>query len=1101
MKICATQGLFAVLICGVSIAFDNHGQVLDREISITVSDVSFDLALIQIANAAHVKFAYSPELLNVKDPVSLNVENMTVREILNNLLLPKQISYVMQRDGVTISLKRIPKQKITLNNTDSLSETDRSLNATLTGTVIDVASQPIAGVNVVIKGSTIGTTTDASGRFSIEVDKKDILVFSFIGYAPKEVQVGNQTNIEVILLEDIQSLGEVVVNAGYWEVTEKQQTGNISKISAKEIQNQPVSNPLQALQGRMPGIYIQQSTGIPGGAFNIKIRGRNSLRTDGNDPLYIIDGVPFTTTSLASPTTSSIIQGGNPFASISPNDIESIEVLKDADATAIYGSRGSNGVVLITTKKGQKGKVQVEFNLSSGVGHVPSFMDLLSTSQYLEMRKEAFRNDGNWPIPASLQYAAVDLYEYDSLRYTDWQEALMGGSASTNMATVSISGGSKNTQFLFGGTYYKEGTVFPGDFGFKRGSANLNVSHTTDDNRFHVSVSMNYSSSVNNLFAGDMTRLAVTLSPNAPAMYDSRGGINWNWKNPFLQNPLISLERKYTTSTDNLIANSTLSYQLWKGLQIRTHLGYTTMQINEISLSPLSAINPAALSGQTGSTIFADGEIKTWIAEPQLDYSQSFGGGIFKVLMGASFQESIQGGETLRATGYTSDALLENIRAATAITISNATHSQYRYMAFFGRINYTWREKYIINLTGRRDGSSRFGPGKRFGNFGAVGIAWIFSQENFLKDNLDFLSFGKVRMSYGSTGSDAIGNYQYLNTFSSTTYPYNGSTGLTVTRLYNPDYSWESNNKFEIGLELGLLDDKIQLSTSWFNNRSSNQLVGLPLPVLTGQSSVQFNLPATVENKGWEFQLNTVNLSKAKFRWSTNLNITIPKNTLIEFPNLEAFPAYSNTYKLGESLFLKRTLKMEGVNRETGLYTFSDVNADGSISTANDGQFLKRTDQVAFGGLNNSVSFFGFDLDFMFQFVKQDGYNYLSSFQSPGNMSNQPSIVVNRWRQPGDNATIQRYALLGQGNAAYVNNLSSDNAISDASFVRLKNISLTWNIPHEWIKKWGIEKCRIYLQGQNLFTWTNYIGLDPETQNSAALPPLRTLMIGLNFTL
>jgi TonB-dependent starch-binding outer membrane protein SusC len=1103
MKICATQGLLAFILCGVSLAHNNFAQVLDNEVSISIVEKSFDDALMDIAHVAHVKFAYSPELLNVRDKINIKAENASLRQILNEILEPRNISYYVHKDGLTISLKRKKSNdKGTVMPSMLEKEREQMLKQSqVEGLVYDQNKLPLAGVNIIIKGSTNGTTTDANGKFSIEADEKDILVFSFIGYSSQEVKVGNQTSLQIILSEDIKSLGEVTINAGYWEVTGERQTGNISKITSNEIQKQPVLNPLQSIQGRMPGVYVQQNTGVPGGAFSIKIRGRNSLRPNGNDPLYIVDGVPFTPTSLNSSAISSIVQGGNPLASINPSDIESIEILKDADATAVYGSRGSNGVVLITTKKGKAGRTKVDLNVYSGTGSVSNSMDMLNTSQYLEMRKEAFENDDFWPVPDFLKFIAPDLYVYDSTRYTDWQDQLIGGKARTSNAQLSISGGNSNTQFLLGMGYYKETTVFPGDFGYQRGSANLHVNHASDDNRFRMTASFNYSLSLNKLFAGDLTRSAITLPPNAPSMYDSAGGINWEWANPYFQNPLVNLERKYQTTTDNAVVNTTLSYEVIKDLNIKTALGYTAMNVDEFTIIPLSSFNPADINGRTASTVFANGKLKTWIIEPQADYTKAIGGGTLKVLVGTSFQESVQKGQTIEAGGYTSDALLENIKAATTLTSTNTTYSQYKYQAIFGRLNYVWNDRYIINLTGRRDGSSRFGPGKQFGNFGAAGVAWVFSNENFIKNAMPVLSFGKLRSSYGITGSDAIGNYEYLDTFSSTPYPYNGSTGLVVTRLNNPDYSWESNKKFEVGIELGWFEDRIQFSSSFYNNRSSNQLVGLPLPVLTGQSSVQFNLPATVQNTGWEFQLNTLNIQKNDFKWTSSVNITIPENKLIEFPDLDAFPAYKNQFKVGESIFTKRTLKSTGVNGETGLYTFEDVNTDGRTSTTSDGLFLEEVSQKFFGGLNNGFSYKGIELDIFIQFVKQDGYNYLQSFQSPGNMSNQPSVVWDRWKQPGDQTSVQQYSAFGPASNTYVYYILSDAAISDASFIRLKNVSLSWQVPNKWTGKAKVNGLRIYAQGQNLLTFTKYEGLDPETQSSTSLPPLRTITAGVQITL
>ncbi len=1097
MRICAAQVVIAITLCGVTSAHPNYAQVLDREISITITDLPFEKALHEIEVVAQVKFGYSINQFQEEPKVSLSIEKKTLRTVLDELFNPRKIRYKVHEKEAAITLK-----KITIESTDGQSSIHGGSNGAalhtliqVTGTITEGSTQtPMAGVNVLIKGTTNGTTTDVNGKYTIQVDDKDILVFSFIGYSPLEIAVGGRTVIDVTMSEDVTSLKEVVINAGYWEVKDQEQTGNISRVTSEEIQKQPVNNPLQALQGRMPGVYVQQNTGVPGGGFTIQIRGRNSLRDEGNDPLYIIDGVPFTSTSLTS-VGRTIVGMGNPLSAINPNDIESIEVLKDADATAIYGSRGANGVVLISTKKGKSGKTKVDFNFLSGIGRAGAKMDLLNTPQYVQMRKEAFRNDNR--LMTALR--APDILVWDTTRYTDWQEELIGGTANTINTSLSVSGGNSNTQFSFSAGYYKETTVFPGDFHFQRFSGSLNINHTSTNGKFKFNATTNYTGGANNLYSQDLTGISITLPPNAPALYDSTGNINWDWKNTTIQNPLARLERKYTSNTDNLVTSTLLNYQIIPGLHAKANVGYTRMSVNEISTNPLSAIPPQFLSSQTGSSNFGNALIETWIAEPQLDFSKEIGSGILSALVGTTFQESIQEDKTIQATGYTSDALLENILAATDVAVVGSTYSQYRYSAAFGRVNYTWKERYIMNLTGRRDGSSRFGPGKQFGNFGAIGLAWIFSNENFIKSSVPFLSFGKLRTSYGSTGSDAIGNYQYLNSYSSTTYPYNGTSGLVVSRLANPDYSWETNKKLELGIEMGVLKDAITFSASWYKNRSSNQLVGLPLPVITGQSSVQFNLPATVENKGWELQVNTVNVKRNRFEWMTSFNITIPKNKLVEFPNLEAFPAYNNIYQVGSSLFLKKTLQSEGVDPLTGVYTFKDVNEDGAISADEDGVFLKEIAQKFYGGINNSFRIGRVQIDIFFQFVSQTGSNYMKSLASPGMLSNQPMVVLDHWQESGDVTSVQRYSSLSS--IPYIYNRFSDNTISDASFIRLKNVSLSWQLPEQWMKKIGISGSKLIIQGQNLFTVTNFLGMDPESQNISFLPPLRIIAAGfqLNF--
>lgn len=1099
---------FTIVICCVLVigsvsdlrARSEQG-LLDRKVTLELSDVSLSTALAGIEAAAVVRFAFSSSRIELTHIVSVQAKGERLSSVLDALLGPLGIRYSAERGSDVILLSPIEARALPGEGSSLLLREE--LQALVSGVVRDAATQtPMAGVNVMVRGTTRGTTTDAEGRYSIEAGIGDVLVFSFIGYTSQQADVSGQTNIDIVMTADLVGLEEVVINAGYWSVTDRERTGNIGSISSKEIQRQPVSNPFQALQGRIPGVHIAQGSGMAGGSFSIEIRGRNSLRSEGNAPLYIVDGIPIPSVSLNAGTLStSILRGGNPLVAIDPSDIESIEILKDADATAIYGSRGANGVVLITTKRGKAGATRLEATVSRGFGKVGRFLDLLTTEQHVTMRREALNNDGLWPTPADLHSQIPDLFYWDTTRYTNWQREFIGGTADMTNVRVAIAGGEKNTQFSLAGGYYGESTVFPGDHGFTRLSGSLNLNHRSDNDRFNTTVGVNYSGSMNDLIAQDLTRLALELAPNAPSVYDDDGNINWDWGNSIFQNPYTILNKKYVNVTDNLIVNSSLGYELLTAFYVKINAGYNHMVVSETSTNPLAAVPPHRRTpARTGASNFGKSYHKSWIIEPQVDYTRSLGQGMFRFTAGSTLQQAVHESTTLLGTGYTSDALVEDLRSASTIRISESSFSKYRYAALFGRLNYAWKEKYIVNLTGRRDGSSRFGPGRQFGNFGALGIAWIFSDEAFVKKHLGFINFGKLRFSYGTTGSDAIGNYQYLHSFTSTSFPYDGISGLVLTRLHNPDYSWETNTKLEGGIELGLLKDRLSLSISRYDNRSSNQLVGYPLPLMTGQSSIQYNLPATVVNTGWELQATSVNISRDKLRWTSTFHITFPRNTLKEFPNLDEFPAYRTQFQVGKSLYTRKTLRYTGVDPESGVYTFEDRDGDGYISMSNDGLFLKEAAQQFFGGLENSISIGAFDISFLFQFVKQAGYNYLYSYGVPGGFSNQPSLVTRRWQTPGDETDVQQYAIIGPGVDAFGNLKFSDRMISDASFVRLKNVSLSWNVSPSLLNKVRLQAARVFLQGQNLATLTDYLGMDPENQNVLYLPPLSVISFGTHLT-
>ncbi len=501
----------------------------------------------------------------------------------------------------------------------------------------------------------------------------------------------------------------------------------------------------------------------------------------------------------------------------------------------------------------------------------------------------------------------------------------------------------------------------------------------------------------------------------------------------------------------------------------------------------------------SGISAFSYNTVKTWILEPQLQFTSKIFKGSLQVLVGSTFEQDLKNQQTIRGYGYTSDALLRDLQAAAGTTVNTFSNTEYRYEAVFGRINYNWQDRYLLNFTARRDGSSRFGPGKQFANFGAVGAAWIFSKSSWIQNVLPSISFGKIRGSYGLTGNDQIGDYQYLDTYSPTQYNYLGTAGLISTRLFNPNYSWETNYKLEFGEQLNFLKDRIATSVSWYRNRSSNQLVGYPLPLITGQSSVQQNLPATVQNTGWEFELNLVPIITRYFQWNVSFNLTVPSNILVAYPNLEG-SSYANTYVVGKSLYIQQRFHYTGVDPKTGLYTFEDVNHDGQISYPEDLTDYKQVAQSFYGGFLNSFFWHNFHLDIFFQFVKQTGYNYLAAtFNAPGMMSNQPALVNNRWQAPGDQKPIQKFTQDpgSDANTAYQNaQYFGDNAIGDASYIRLKNLSLSYSFRETILKKLHASTCSLFIQAQNLLTITHYQGLDPENFNITVLPPLRIISAG-----
>lgn len=961
----------------------------------------------------------------------------------------------------------------------------------ISGTVFDTQGT-LPGVNVTLKNKTIGTTTDANGTFKITASPEDTLVFSSVGYLTMETVVGTQTTLKIILQTDENVLEEVLVNAGYYKVKDKERTGSIAKITAKEIETQPVTNILAAMQGRMAGVNITQTSGVPGGGFEIKIRGQNSLRAEGNSPLYLIDGIPYSSEAIGNSRTTSIMPSvANPLNSINPSDIESVEVLKDADATAIYGSRGANGVVLITTKKGKEGKTRFTVNVSQGTAKATKFMKLLNTEQYIAMRNEGFVNDGLTPGFSDYDVNGT----WDQNRYTDWQKELLGGTVRYSDANASVSGGSAQTQFLVSGSFHDETTVFPGDYGYKRAVVRSNLNHTSENNKFKITLSTGYTMQDNDQPAIDLSRIALQLAPNAPALYNADGSLNW--EESTWENPLASLAGKYQTKTYDFITNSVFSYSILPGLEVKSSFGITDTRHDESRTTPSTIYDPAYNAGPEYSSLLVHTVARrSWIAEPQVSWSDQWKYGKTQLLAGATFQQQKSSKLLQEGAGFSSNSLLNNLASAFSVRTSEDQQTDYKYQAFFGRFNYAYKDQYIVNFTARRDGSSRFGTGRKFATFGAVGAAWLFGETPFLKNNR-ILNFGKLRGSYGTTGNDLIGDYQFLDTFLSSGVSYNGVIGLQPTRLYNPNFGWETNKKWELALETGFFKDRIFLTLGWYSNRSSSQLVGIPMPATTGFPTIQGNLDATVQNTGTEITLRTVNLEKGNFTWSSNFNISFSKNKLLSFPNLES-STYSNQFVIGQALNIQKVYHYTGLDPQTGVFTFEDSNGDGMISPL-DKQVVKDFNPSFFGGLSNQFNYKRWQLDLMLQFVKQDNYNSAVMTDIPGTKSNQPVEVLQHWQNTGDSAGYQIYTIGYNGPAvdAYYNYYESDGVIGDASYVRLKNVSLSYKVPEKWL--FGAI-CNVRLEAQNLLTFTSYKGRDPEFSTYGYLPPLKTVTAGLQFT-
>lgn len=1103
MRLSCLYSMIFLSTATVLAANPSRGQGLDQEIFIGMNHENLEALIKKIEAASDFTSAYYSSAFEPYNDITFEPAKRTIREALELGFRGTGLEYTVKGRVIVVG-----NRSVGVLGTSSPVGTDDAIlvSVRVTGKVKDSNGTPLPGVNVLVKGTTIGTATDAEGAFVLDMPEEGkILVFSFVGLKTVEMDATGRVSFDVTMESDVATLQTVEISGGYYKTTNKSKTGSIVKVTSEDIGKQPVTNPLMALQGRVPGLEIAPNTGVPGGAVKIVIRGRNSLRNNtksetANGPLIIVDGIPIDMTPLntgAGFLSTTVPAGYDPLSTLNPENIESVEVLKDADATSIYGSRGANGVILITTKKAQGGeRTSVNMMAYTGIGRIVNRIDLLNTEEYLTMRREAFKNDGI--EPADYDFDINGAWPVD--RYTDWQKELFGETAKIQDIQFGISTGNGSSNSLrIDLAYHKENVVYSGDFGFQRLSGIMTARHVSPDKRFSASMTVNYGFNKNNTFeSGALIAQALTLPPNAPSLYMG-GELNWEivdfgfYKASTFDNPLAKLKNTNDSKVGNLIVNGDLNYSIFPGLSVKMNVGISDLNGTELLKNPISANSPTNIyPSTTGSNIFGQNNRRSWISEPQITYSSKMGEHSVNAVLGTSWQESASQYRSIQGFGYVSDVLLDNLRAASSTVVTSDNDNRYKYVAFFLRLGYEWKGRYLINLTGRRDGSSRFSPEKQFGNFGAIGLGWIFSEEAWLKEHARFMSFGKIRASHGITGNDQIGDYRFFNTYKISNYPYNEMIALSPTALYNSAYSWEATRKTEAAIELGFWEDRIMLEVGYYSNRSSNQLINYQLPSITGFDQVLSNSKATVQNSGLESSLH-LNLIRARqFNWTTALNVSLNRNKLIAFPGLENSP-YAKLYRIGDPLSVRRFYSFEGVDPVTGKYEVLDVSGDGKLNDK-DLKFTGSIDSRYYGGLLNTFRYKQFELSLFFQFSNQKRIK--DDFGVPGTMRNMPSYVLERWQKEGDRAEVAKFTQDFNEEiyrSSYL--IRSDYMVEDASFVRLKTVGVSYSLP--WSSAGGDRnrQVRFFIQGQNIWTRTKCECFDPET--GLNLPPLRMVTLGI----
>lgn len=986
---------------------------------------------------------------------------------------------------------------------------------------------PLPGVSITIKGTTKGTSTDEKGAYKLSVPANSTLQASFIGFADAEQVVGNRSIVDFTLSSDVKSLNEVVVT-GYGSQIKRDLTGNIVKIKASEIQDMPVTTFEQSIQGKAAGVQINQGTGKLAQGIQVRVRGQSSVSAS-NEPLYVLDGIPLTQGDLG-------INGGdtNPLVDINPQDIESIEILKDASAGAIYGARAANGVVLITTKKGKSGKTKVSFGMQYGKSSPTKILKFLNTQQYIDFYRVAAANsdaiDGyDVKDPDSYTSYMESFFDTQSLGTlgtanqadTDWG-SLAFQDAPSQQYDLNLSGGNDKTTFFISGQLLDQTGILLGN-AFNRMTGRMNLNHKVSE-RLSIGMNMGITRSLNERVSGDRQfdnpLQLVALPPMTPAT-DPETGLPTGTPPgdisiPVYYNGIINIGNAYYNTTVHRNINSVYGeYSILKGLRFRTEFALDLLnQQEEQYYNSKTQRNFSAPLGY-GFNRFV--RVENYNTNNYFVYDNVFGKHGINATAGLSYQNSQTKTNAAEGRDFPSDAY-RMIASAARKTDASSTQSDYRFASYFTRVNYKFNEKYLLGLSARIDGSSRFGADNRYGFFPAVSAGWVLSEESFLK-NVELLSFLKLRASWGKTGNAEIGNFPQLGLFTGDA-GYAALPGQRPSQLANPSLGWETTQQIDIGLDFGILKNRINGEIDYYEKNTTGLLLNVNVPGTTGFSTQTKNVGA-LTNKGFEFVLNTDNLV-GQFKWKTSLNASTNKNKITDLQGqvIEGGLANMSRAVEGQPLGTFFTVEYAGVDPANGdaLFYKNTKSADGTVDRSTTKTYSQAQRTVIgsplpkwVAGVTNTFSYKGFELSVFFNGVFGNKLNFygVGRFSSANGRfeDNQTVNQLAAWTPQNTNTNVPQARLFFNNGAQ-----ASSRFIEDGSYVRLRNVTFAYNLPKSLISKVKLSNVRVYFTGQNLLTFTKYSGWDPEVNaddvvSNIALgydfyttPQAKTFMGGLNIS-
>jgi len=1110
--------------------------VLDQKINLRVEYQTIESVLTQLEQQLNVRFVYSPSLIGANRRVTMKMADKPLTQVLDELLAPRKIQYEVRKNRIVLSKLK-------------------AANVPVSGRVTQANGEGLPGVTVLVRGTSIGTSTDASGNFTLSVPEGGTLVFSTIGYTAKEVAItGADANLMVALQENAQALSEIVV-VGYGTQERQSVTGAVASVSGREIASQPVANPAQALQGRAAGVTVVSNSGSPGGQGGVSIRVRGITSAGNNSPLYVVDGFP-----LPSAVDGAGNATGTEINNINPNDIETIDVLKDASATAIYGVRAANGVVLITTKHGRAGTSNINVDAYAGVQNVWRKPGLLNSQQYAELNNEA-RNNYNAQFPTDKR-ALNPLFDTPAkiaaLPTTNWINEIFRP-ARIQSYTVGANGGSEKARYAISAGYFQQnGTIIGSDFQRFTLRTNGEIQLTKIlkiGNNLSLSHQEEKPLAGENGEVGGPIQLALQAPPFRPA-YNSDGGFyefgslpNDNFGE---ENPVTATLRPNNRNNRNRVTTTFyVELEPLKYLRLRTNIG-ADLQFNQNDQFYSSIPGSAKYTTQNSSASSASNYGPSYLIENTATYDRTIGANHHVTfLLGQSaqqFDNFYLGGSR---TGYPTNTLRILDQGPINAQISNyGGSSQSRLLSYFGRLNYEFAGKYIFQAIARFDGSSAFGRANSIGFFPGVSAGWRLSEESFLKD-VDAISNLKLRLGYGKVGNPLnAGTFAYTALINSSISSYGGPgtgyvfgtgsqntvQGSLPTRLPNPDIAWENNEQYNVGVDLGLFKNRVSASLDLYTRTSPNLLLYVPATYVSGTRDAVPTNAASSRNRGLDLSITTNNFVGADqgFSWTTTLNLSAYRSEITSLGigkpfNGQGIRGGSNLvrYDAGQPLgsfygfvadgIIQTADELAALNAKspTGFYQssgtapgdikFRDVNGDGVVN-GDDRAFIGNPNPKFTYGLNNTFTFKGFDLNVFLQGSQGNDVYNLNRYYLEGGLAaatNAGTIALDRWTGPGTSNYVPR-AVFNDPNQ---NNRVSSHYIENGSYMRIKLLTLGYTLPQSLLTTMHSQRIRVYVTAQNLATVTKYTGFDPELGNQGnslgvdrgIYPQARVFLAGVNI--